>query len=54
MGVNRGFISMLANEKGVPLPLVQKRAGHAQISTTMRYVHETDEQLDKAIRQIDW
>jgi integrase len=53
-GLRHTFISMLANEKGVPLPLVQKLAGHAQISTTMRYVHETDEQLDKAIGQIDW
>lgn len=36
-------------EKGVPLPVVQALMNHSNISTTMRYNHLKNEQLEKAV-----
>lgn len=36
-------------QNGVPLSHVQKLAGHSDISTTLRYAHLSQEDLDKAI-----
>ncbi|WP_457571526.1 tyrosine-type recombinase/integrase [Desulfovulcanus sp.] len=36
-------------KKGIPLPVVQKLMGHADISMTLRYVHVEDEQCAHAI-----
>jgi integrase len=33
------YITNLANSSDIPLPVVQKLAGHARITNTMRYVH---------------
>lgn len=41
-----------AVESGMPPKVLQKLLGHASIKTTMdRYVHVTDESMDKAVRQ---
>jgi integrase len=40
------FISALALEAKVPLPQVQKMAGHKHLATTMRYVEGAEEHTD--------
>ena len=43
-----------AIESGMQPKVLQKLLGHASIKTTMdRYVHVTDESLDKAVRQFE-
>lgn len=43
-----------AIESGMPPKVLQKLLGHASIKTTMdRYVHVTDETIDKAIKQFE-
>ena len=43
-----------AIESGMQPKILQKLLGHASIKTTMdRYVHVTDESLDKAVRQFE-
>ena len=43
-----------AIESGMPPKVLQKLLGHASIKTTMdRYVHVTDESMDKAVRQFE-
>jgi integrase len=46
------FCSRLV-QRGVPLAVVQKLAGHANITTTMRYVHLADEHLDAAMLKLN-
>lgn len=46
------FCSRLV-QRGVILPVVQKLAGHANITTTMRYVHLADEHLDSAMAKLN-
>ena len=46
--IRHTFCSRLV-EKGVPLPVIQKLAGHKKITTTMLYMHVKDEQLEKAV-----
>lgn len=41
-------ITYLLNEKGLPLPIVQKMARHKRGDTTMRYAVATDEQMAQA------
>ena len=36
-------------EEGVPLPVVQALMNHKRISTTMRYNHLKNEQLENAV-----
>ena len=38
--------------RGVPLPVIRELMGHSSITTTMRYVTVTGEQLDSAIRLV--
>ena len=38
--------------KGVPVPVVQKRAGHADIKTTMGYAHLAPESLRSAVQMV--
>ena len=52
-GLRHTFISYLANEKNVPLDVVRQLAGHASINTTMKYIHQTGDQLNKAVAQLD-
>ncbi|XXK20955.1 hypothetical protein ACMAY5_06865 [Arenicellales bacterium nBUS_48] len=33
--------------------VVRQLAGHASIDTTMKYIHQTDDQLNKAVAQLD-
>jgi len=37
---------------GVPLPVVQKLAGHASPVTTARYIHTTDREVVEAVRRM--
>jgi hypothetical protein len=37
----------------MPLPVVQKLAGHTSIGTTMRYVHLNDEDVLAAMKKIE-
>lgn len=46
------FCSMLASE-GAPPGAIQKLAGHASISTTMKYMHLSPTTLDAAIGLLD-
>ncbi len=46
------FCSRLA-DRGVPAGNIQKLAGHASITTTERYMHYSDEGLEKAIAALD-
>jgi len=46
------FCSMLASE-GAPPGAIQKLAGHASISTTMKYMHVSPTSLDAAIGLLD-
>jgi len=46
------FCSRLV-QRNVNLAVVQKLAGHADISTTMRYVHLQDEDLRMAIKELE-
>lgn len=46
------FCSRLA-DRGVPAGHIQKLAGHASITTTERYMHYTDDGLEKAIAALD-
>lgn len=39
-------------EKGIPVPIVQKLAGHADITTTMRYAHHAPDSLRDAVRRV--
>jgi integrase len=39
--------------KGVPVPVVQRLAGHADIATTMRYVHAGETDMDAAIERLE-
>jgi integrase len=39
--------------KTLPLPVVQKLAGHTNISTTMRYVHLNDEDVLVAMKKVE-
>lgn len=39
---------------GVPLPVVKELAGHADIKTTMRYVHVTSKDLEVAAERLPW
>lgn len=47
------FISYLVNEKRHPLPVVADLAGHACITTTKNYLHQTEDQARKAIEDLD-
>jgi integrase len=47
--LRHGFISVLANS-GTPLPVVQRLAGHADLSTTARYIHDDPAALRAAMR----
>jgi site-specific recombinase XerD len=38
---------------GAPVRAIQESAGHADLSTTMRYMHLSPASLDQAIRLID-
>ncbi len=43
-----------AIERGMEPKVLQKLLGHASIKTTMdRYVHVTDESMEKAVRQFE-
>ena len=46
--IRHTFCSRLV-EKGVPLPVIQKLAGHKKITTTMLYAHVKDTQLEQAV-----
>lgn len=46
--IRHTFCSRLV-EKGVPLPVIQKLAGHKKITTTMLYTHVKDTQLEQAV-----
>ena len=46
------FCSMLASE-GAPAGAIQKLAGHASVSTTMKYMHLSPTTLDAAIGLLD-
>jgi len=39
--------------KTMPLPVVQKLAGHTSIATTMRYVHLNDEDVLAAMKKVE-
>ena len=39
-------------EQGIPVPLVQKLAGHADITTTMQYAHHAPDSLRDAVRRV--
>lgn len=42
-------------QKGVPLPVVQKWMGHADINTTMRYAHLSPDSFDQAVQALtEW
>lgn len=43
------FISTLINDVRAPLPVVKELAGHANIETTMKYVHVKDKHFHEAI-----
>ena len=43
------FISTLVNDVKAPLPVVKELAGHANIETTMKYVHVKDKHFHEAI-----
>lgn len=43
------FISVLANS-GVPLPVVQRLAGHTQLATTAGYIHDDPAALRAAMK----
>lgn len=43
------WISWMANDLGLPVPVVAKMAGHTDIKTTMRYVHVTTDTVMDAI-----
>lgn len=51
------FVSWCVNDLSIPLPIVQKLAGHRNIETTMGYVHvktlDVLNALDDAIEDID-
>jgi site-specific recombinase XerD len=46
------FCSHLAM-RGVPVRTIQELAGHASITTTMRYMHLTPSAMDEAIRVLE-
>jgi integrase len=46
--LRRTFCSRLA-DAGVPLPVIQKLAGHAAITMTSRYTHPADELKQSAV-----
>lgn len=39
--------------RGAPVRTIQELAGHASITTTMRYMHLTQSAADEAIRLLD-
>jgi integrase len=39
--------------KGVPAPVVQRLAGHADLATTMRYVHAGETDMDSAMDKLE-
>lgn len=45
------YISWMIQE-GVPVPVVQKLAGHADITTTMRYAHLAPDSLSMAVEKV--
>jgi integrase len=40
-------------QEGIPLPTVQRIAGHSDIRTTISYVHLTDEAYDGAVAAVE-
>lgn len=40
--------------KKLPVPIVQRIAGHAKIQTTMQYLHLTNQDVEQALEQVNW
>ncbi|WP_168207850.1 tyrosine-type recombinase/integrase [Spirosoma sp. KCTC 42546] len=40
--------------KKLPVPIVQRIAGHAKIQTTMQYLHLTNQDVEQALEQVKW
>lgn len=40
--------------KKMPVPIVQRIAGHAKIQTTMQYLHLTNQDVEQALEQVNW
>jgi integrase/recombinase XerD len=47
----RHSAATLLNEGGTPIPVIQKFLGHAQISTTCRYIHVSDRQVKDSVKE---
>jgi site-specific recombinase XerD len=48
----RHSAATLLNENGIPIPVIQKFLGHAQISTTCRYIHVSDKQVKESVKEV--
>lgn len=51
--VLRHTFATRASEKNIDLKTIQKWLGHASITTTMEYVHSTEEHLETAAQKLD-
>lgn len=51
--VLRHTFATRASEKNIDLTTIQKWLGHASITTTMEYVHSTEEHLETAAQKLD-
>lgn len=40
--------------KKLPIPIVQRIAGHAKIQTTMQYLHLSNMDVEQALEQVNW
>ena len=47
------FASRAANDEGVPLPILAAILGHANLGSVMKYVHTSQEQMDREMIRLD-
>jgi integrase len=47
------FASRAANDEGMPLPILAAILGHANLRSVMKYVHTSQEQMDREMTRMD-